>query len=205
MRYSDREVIMAVINSVLGPLDTENLGFTLSHEHILTTSAGIQQVFPELIQRDRLVERAVETFTKIKSEGVDTIVDVSTLDLGRDIRLIEEVSKRSGVNVICATGTWRDIPRVFWTASPDIIADLYIREIEVGIEGTGIKPGIIKVANDMGGVTPEGEIILRAASRASKATKTPISTHTWAPERVGEQQISIFEDEGVDPNTVYVG
>ena len=205
MRYSDREVIMAVINSVLGPLDTENLGFTLSHEHILTTSAGIQQVFPELIQRDRLVERAVETFTKIKSEGVDTIVDVSTLDLGRDIRLIEEVSRRSGVNVICATGTWRDIPRVFWTASPDIIADLYIREIEVGIEGTGIKPGIIKVANDMGGVTPEGEIILRAASRASKATKTPISTHTWAPERVGEQQISIFEDEGVDPNTVYVG
>ena len=120
---------MAIINSVLGPLDTANLGFTLSHEHILTTSAGIQQVFPELIQRERLVERAVETFTKIKSEGVDTIVDVSTLDLGRDIRLIEEVSKRSGVNVICATGTWRDIPRVFWTASPDTIADLYIREI----------------------------------------------------------------------------
>ena len=154
---------MAIINSVLGPLDTANLGFTLSHEHILTTSAGIQQVFPELIQRERLVERAVETFTKIKSEGVDTIVDVSTLDPGRDIRLIEEVSKRSGVNVISATGTWRDIPRVFWTASPDTIADLYIREIEVGIEGTGIKPGIIKVANDMGGVTPEGEIILRAA------------------------------------------
>ena len=96
---------MATINSVLGPLDTGNLGFTLSHEHILTTSAGIQQVFPELIQRDRLVERAVETFIKIKSQGVDTIVDVSTLDLGRDIRLIEEVSKRSGVNVICATGT----------------------------------------------------------------------------------------------------
>ena len=72
------------------------------------------------------------------------------------------------MNIICATGTWRDIPRVFWTATPDDIAPLYIREIEEGIEGTDIKAAIIKVANDMGGVTPEGEIILRAAARAQK-------------------------------------
>ena len=119
--------------------------------------------------------------------------------------MIEQVSRESGVNIICATGTWRDIPRVFWTATPDMIAPLYIREIEEGIEGTGIKAAIIKVANDMGGVTPEGEIILRAAARAQKATGVPISTHTWAPERVGEQQVRIFEDEGVDLNRVYVG
>ena len=85
------------------------------------------------------------------------------------------------------------------------IAPLYIREIEEGIEGTDIKAAIIKVANDVGGVTPEGEIILRAAARAQKATGVPISTHTWAPERVGEQQVAIFEDEGVDLNKVYVG
>ena len=56
-----------------------------------------------------------------------------------------------------------------------------------------------------GGVTPEGEIILRAAARAQKATGVPISTHTWAPERVGEQQVAVFEDEGVDLNKVYIG
>ena len=82
---------------------------------------------------------------------------------------------------------------------------MYKREIEVGIEDTGIKAGIIKVANDMGGVTREGEIILRAAARTQKATGIPISTHTWAPERVGEQQVRIFEDEGVDLNRVYIG
>ena len=186
-------------------MDTADLGFTLSHEHVIVTSAGIQYVYPEFIDRAGSIERGIDSLREAHSEGLRTIIDVSTLDLGRDIRLIEEVSRESGVNIICATGTWRDIPRVFWTATPDMIAPLYIREIEEGIENTGIKAGIIKVANDMGGVTPEGEIILRAAARAQKATGVPISTHTWAPERVGEQQVAIFEDEGVDLNRVYVG
>ena len=196
---------MATINSVLGPLDTANLGFTLSHEHVLTASAGIQQTFPEFIDRQGTIEAGVTQLRQVYAEGVRTMVDVTTMDLGRDIRLLEEVSRRSGVQIIAATGIWRDIPRVFWGATPDMIAPLFIREIQEGIEGTGIKAGVIKVANDMGGVTPEGEIILRAAARAHKATGVPISTHTWAPERVGEQQVAIFEDEGVDLNRVYVG
>ena len=196
---------MAMVNSVLGPLDTGNFGFTLSHEHVLVSSAGIQQTYPEFIDRAGTIEKAVHDLSEAYQEGIRTIVDVSTLDLGRDIRLLEEVSRRSGVQIIAATGTWLDIPRSFRASTPDMIAPLYIREVEVGIEGTGIKAGVIKVANDMGGVTSEGEIILRAAARAHKATGVPISTHTYAPERVGEQQVRIFEEEGVDLNRVYVG
>ena len=196
---------MATINSVLGPMETSDMGFTLAHEHVLVTSAGIQHVYPEFIDREGTINKAVTEFKQAYSEGLRTIVDVTTIDLGRDIRMLEQVSRESGINIICATGTWRDIPRVFWSATPDMIAPLYIREIEEGIEGTGIKAAIIKVANDVGGVTPEGEIVLRAAARAQKATGVPISTHTWAPERVGEQQVRIFEDEGVDLNRVYVG
>ena len=194
-----------MINSVLGPMDTADLGVTLSHEHVLVSSAGIQYVYPEFIDREGTIARGVADLREAHGEGLRTIVDVTTIDLGRDIRMLEQVSRDSGVNIICATGTWRDIPRAFWTADPDMIAPLYIREIQDGIEGTGIKAGIIKVANDRGGVTPEGEIILRAAARAQKATGVPISTHTYAPERVGEQQVAIFEDEGVDLNRVYVG
>ena len=196
---------MAIINSVLGPMDTADMGFTLSHEHVLVSSAGIQQIYPEFIDRAGTIARGIADLTAAHAEGLRTIVDVTTIDLGRDIRMLEEVSRGSGVNIICATGTWRDIPRVFWTATPDDIAPLYIREIQQGIEDTDIKAGVIKVANDMGGVTPEGEIILRAAARAHKATGVPISTHTWAPERVGEQQVAAFEDEGIDLNRVYVG
>lgn len=140
-----------------------------------------------------------------KAGGVDTMVDVTTFDIGRDVRLVREVSRRSGMNIIACAGNWLDIPRAFWQAGIDDIAALFIREITEGIEDTGIKAGIIKVATDKGGVTPEGEIILRAAARAAKKTGVPISCHTWAPERVGEQQVRIFQDEKLDLNQVYIG
>ncbi|MFN8523727.1 MAG: phosphotriesterase-related protein [Chloroflexota bacterium] len=197
---------MALINSVLGPLDTAELGYTLSHEHIVTGSAGIRQTFPELYgDFKRLEEVAVATLIEARDGGVRTIVDLTTMDLGRDIRFIQEMSRRSGVQIIAATGVWRDIPRTFWTRDPDAIAPLFVREIEGGIEGTGIKAGIIKVANDAEGVTNEGEIILRAAARAAMRTGVCVSTHSFAPGRVGEQQARIFEDEGFDMSRLYIG
>lgn len=196
---------MALVDSVLGPLDTRQLGFTLSHEHVLVTSAGIQQAFPEFIDRQGTIERVVVEFKEAFQGGLRTIVDVTTMDLGRDVQLLRKVSQESGVQIICATGIWRDIPRAFWNATPEMIAPLFIREIEVGIEGTGIKAGLIKVASDAEGVTREAEMILRAAARAQRATGVPISTHTWAPARVGEQQIRILEAEGTDLSRVYVG
>lgn len=196
---------MSTVNSVLGPIDTSDMGVTLSHEHVLITSAGIQTTFPEFVPRDEAISEGIRLFKDAYEGGLRTIFDLTTHDLGRDIGVIEAVSRGSSVNIIAATGTWRDIPRVFWTAESNEIADLYVRELVEGIEGTGIKPGIIKVANDAGGVTPEGEIVLRAAARAHQKTGAPIYTHTWAPERVGDQQVKIFEDEGVDLNRVCVG
>ncbi len=196
---------MALINSVQGLLDTSKLGFTLSHEHVLSASAGIQQTYPEFLDRQGALEQATRQLAEAYQEGVRTIIDATPMDLGRDIRLLEEVSSRTGVQVIASTGNWQDIPRVFWNADPDRIAALYVREIQEGIEGTGIKAGVIKVANDRGGVSPQGEVVLRAAARAQRRTGVPISTHAWAPERVGEQQVRIFEEEGVDLARVYIG
>ena len=138
-------------------------------------------------------------------EGLRTIVDVSTIDLGRDVAMMEEVSRKSGVNIVAATGNHLAVPRPFGDVSPDVIAPLYVKEIEEGIEGTGIKAGIIKVASDRGGVTQPQEVVLRAAARAHNRTGTPISTHTWSPDRVGDQQVRILEEEGVDLNRVYIG
>ena len=195
---------MATINSVLGPMDSADLGFTLPHEHLIDSSAGIRISYGELELRDRSLDMAVGDFTAAKAGGVDTIIEVSPMDLGRDVALMREVSQESGVNFICCTGCWLDIPRSFWGRDADFIADLWVREIEEGIDGTGIRAGIIKVATE-DPITVHEELMLRASARAHRRTGVPITTHTPAQSRVGEEQVRILTEEGVEPQNIYVG
>jgi phosphotriesterase-related protein len=181
------------------------MGFTLSHEHVGTNAAGLRHTYPEIIDRAGIIEQSVAALQEARDEGLRTIIDVSTFDLGRDIGMIQEVSRASGVQMIAATGNHLAVPRPFSELSPDVIAPLYVREIEDGIEDTGIKAGVIKVASDRGGVTEPQEIVLRAAARAHNQTGIPISTHTWSPDRVGDQQVRVLEEEGVDLSRVYIG
>ena len=196
---------MTTINSVLGPLNSAEMGFTLCHEHVLETSAGIPHVYPTFIDREESIRESIITLRQAYDEGIRTIVDVTTMDLGRDVRFLEHVSKESGVQIICTTGIWLDIPRVFWNANPDLVSRLFIQEIVDGIEETGIKAGIIKVASGGRTVTPEEQIILRAAARAHKVTKVPITTHSLIPGRIAGQQVRLLEGEGVDMNRICVG
>jgi phosphotriesterase-related protein len=188
---------MTTINSVLGPLDTANLGFTLMHEHIMVAAPGISQDYPELLGDERY-ERLVAEMKKIKDGGVNTIVDATTLDLGRDVSILVEAARQSGVHIIACTGWWMDIPRWFNGISADQLAAVFIREIEEGISGTNVKAGILKSASDVGGVKPQEEIILRGVARAHLRTGVPIELHSHSPSEVGRQQIAILKQEGVD-------
>jgi phosphotriesterase-related protein len=196
---------MSTVNTVTGPVDTADFGFTLSHEHVGTNAAGLRHTYPQFIDRAGIREQSIAAMKAVYEDGVRTIIDVSTFDLGRDVNLIREVAEGSGMQIVVATGNHLAVPRPFGDVSPDAIAPLYIQEIEEGIEGTGIKAGIIKVASDRGGITPPQEVVLRAAARTQKATGVPISTHTWSPDRVGEAQVRILEEEGVDLDRVYIG
>ena len=131
---------MVKINSILGDLDTGDLGFTLTHEHVWQSAAGINATFPEFFDRQTIVDKAVARLRTAYDGGVRTIVDVTPLDLGRDVMLTKDVAQRSGVNVIAATGFYLDIPRIFWEADPDEVAQLFVKEIEEGIEGRGSRP-----------------------------------------------------------------
>ena len=196
---------MATVNTVTGPVDTADFGFTLSHEHVGTNAAGLRHTYPQFIDREGIKEQSIAAMKAVYEDGVRTIIDVSTFDLGRDVNLIREVAEGSGMQIVVATGNHLAVPRPFGDVSPDAIAPLYIKEIEEGIEGTGIRAGIIKVASDRGGITPQQEIVLRAAARTQQATGVPISTHTWSPERIGDAQVAILEEEGVNLDRVYIG
>jgi phosphotriesterase-related protein len=202
-----------LINSVLGEISTTQLGWTSSHEHIFVNDAKsviVEKAYPDTFPTDYIVREGIASLKRFKANGGGTVVDCTTVDLGRNVGLMARCSKESGVNIICTTGCWIDVPVVFQRSDPDALAALYIRDCTVGIEGTGIKAGIIKCAHESGvtwergvGFTKAGETTARACARAAKATGLPITTHTEVAERIGLAQCELFEQEGVDMNRVY--
>ena len=184
---------------MLGPLDASKLGFTLTHEHV---GSGSEKIFGS---RTNSVANAVDKLKEARDAGIDTIVDVTTFDIGRDIRFREEISRKSGMQIVAGTGQHFFAPESFNARTVEEITELFIREIEQGIEDTDIKAGVIKVAARSDVMTPAEEKVFKAAARASKATGIPIETHTNARRRAGEKQVEIFEAEGVSPARVSLG
>jgi phosphotriesterase-related protein len=187
-----------VVETVLGPLDASKLGFTLSHEHVCFV--------PHELFSDKTVAAAkmVDKLKEAKANGVDTIIDLTPADAWGDVRFGQEVSRRSGMQIVVCTG-FRFAPESYNVQTVEQIAESYIREIEHGIEDTGIKAGVIKAAAVSAAVTPAEEKGFRTAALASKATGVPIETHTDAGNRGGETQAVILEAEGVNPARVSLG
>lgn len=196
---------MNTVETALGPVATANLGPTLMHEHIVTRSPGVYENWPHLFERDAVLALAERKMADLAARGIRTIVDLTTVDLGRDIGLIVDVARRCQIQVIVATGVWWMPPRYFSAHGIDAAADLFIRDITQGIATSGVKAAIIKCATDTAGVTPVIDNVLRAAARAQIATGVPISTHTWAAGRSGDAQQAIFAQEGVDLRRVIIG
>ena len=196
---------MTTVETALGSLATAQLGPTLMHEHIVTRSPGVHENWPHLFERNAILAMAQQKLADLHTRGIRTIVDLTTVDLGRDIDLIADVARRSPVQVIVATGVWRMPQRYFAGHGVDAVAELFVRDLTQGIGTSGVKAAIIKCATDTEGVTPVIETILRASARAQKATGVPISTHTWAAGRSGEAQQAIFAQEGVDLRRVIIG
>jgi len=197
---------MVTVNSVSGPLDTADLGFTLMHEHILVSSPGVRENF-DVWNRAEEMERAVTKINEAQARGVKTLVDLTPGDW-RDIPFVKEAVSRTGMQVIVATGIYWEVPNYFRAIGArtiDHIAELFVKDIRDGITNTGVKAAVIKCATDEPGVTPDVDRILRAAARAHRATGVPISTHTHAASQVGLKQQDVFAEEGVDLSRVVIG
>ncbi|HJZ67941.1 MAG TPA: phosphotriesterase-related protein [Blastocatellia bacterium] len=206
---------MASINTVRGSIETKELGVTLMHEHVFVLSTEIMQNYPEAWgDEDKRVADAVAKLNQMKSRGVDSIVDLTVIGLGRYIPRIQRVAAQTRLNIIVATGvyTYNDVPMYFHYRGPgttlggsELMVDMFVRDIQEGIGGTGVKAGILKCATDLQGVTPGVERVLRAVAVAHRRTGVPISTHTHAHTERGLEQQRIFREEGVDLSRVIIG
>jgi len=198
------------VETVLGPVETSQLGQTLMHEHIFVRSEPAYMSFPHLWEEERWVAEAVARLQEAAAEGVRTLVDLTVMGLGRDVRLVQRIARQvPQLNIIVATGIYiysdDEMPRAFRALNADQLAELFVRDIRQGIQGTEVKAAIIKCVTDEPGVTPQVEKVLRAAARAHLQTGVPISTHTHSWTRRGLDQQRIFKEEGVDLSRVVIG
>lgn len=198
---------MPQVETLKGPIDTSQLGFTLMHEHVFVLSEGVNQAFPQVWDEETRVADARERLRAMTDAGVQSIVDLSVLGLGRDIRRVQRVAGDLPLNVVVATGlyTYDEVPHHFASRDADYMAELFVHDITAGIQGTNVKAAILKVATDQKGVTQGVEKVLRAVARAHRKTGAPISTHTHPATKRGLEQQKIFDEEGVDLSRVVIG
>lgn len=199
---------MKTINTVTGTVNTDKLGTTLMHEHLLVGWAGWElDCKAPRFDRKTALKRAVERLKQLKDLGLSTFLDPCPNDIGRDVLFMAEAADASGINIICTTGLYKeDLGNTVYMKqrSADEIAEIYTTELTEGIGETGIKAALIKCATGKDHVTEYEEKCLRAAARASKRTGAPITTHT-DDGTMGREQLDIFESEGVDLHKVIIG
>jgi len=206
---------MSQVNTVRGPVEPAALGLTLMHEHIFVLSPEIEKTVDEWDEEVQQA-RAVAKLRELKQRGVDTLVDLTVVGLGRYIPRIATIAEQvPEINVVVATGvyTYNEVPMYFHFRGPGTIlggpepmVDLFVREIRDGIADTGVRAGILKCATDRPGMTPGVERVLRAVAQAHRETGVPITTHTpTPPEPWGLEQQRVFRDEGVDLSRVVIG
>ena len=194
---------MTLIPTARGDLDTADLGFTLMHEHIFLLSHDLYASYPQLFDREAEIERAAAVLDEAYEHGVRTIVDLTTVDLGRDIGLVAAVAERTKMQIVVATGVHLNPPTYFQRRNPDPVLELYLGDLNDGIAGTGIRAGAIKIATEE--CTPENEFQLRIAAAAHRATGTPLMTHSNPTIGSGADQQRVFAEEGVDLERVVIG
>ena len=198
---------MPQIETLKGPIDTADLGFTLMHEHVFVQSEGVAQNFPSIWDEPSEVAAAREKLQAMVEAGVQSIVDLTVLGLGRNIPRLRDLVGDLPLHVVVATGlyTYNEVPNYFNFRDENAMAGLFVSDIENGIQGSGIKAAVLKCATDEPGLTPGVEKVLRAVARAHRRTGVPISTHTHVGTKRGLDQQRVFQDEGVDLGRVVIG
>jgi phosphotriesterase-related protein len=132
------------------------------------------------------------------AHGLRLVVDLSVVGSGRDALALRRMNSESGVAVVCATGFyWDPLPEEARQASVEKLRDAMVRDIEAGIDGSGIRCGVIKIGTDASPPTQAVERLFRAAALAARATGAPVITHTTRPDQA-EWQMDILEGSGLD-------
>lgn len=179
-------------------------GITLIHEH---TRIDLSRIKGDDDTNLNCKEATIKEFSELYDYGVRNIVDVTNMGMGRDPEYVREVAEKSGINIIQSTGFYKEpfLPDFVYDMDIDELADLIAKEIEEGIEDTGIKAQVIgEIGTSKDKIEAMEEKIFMASIKAHKKTGAIISTHTSLG-TMALDQADMFIKEGVDPAKVVIG
>lgn len=187
------------LQTVKGPVSVEALGLILPHEHLFTDPRG--PLAPGYAQADpEAVARVMTPYlAAAHAAGVTALVECSTGGVGRNVAVLQRLAESALVHIVAPTGVYREafVPPSLREMSVEALADLWVRDLIEGIEGSPVRAGFLKMAVSDEGITPLEARNLKAAARASRATGAAIASHTIGGVNV-QREMDILEAEGLD-------
>lgn len=193
----ERERIM----TVKGWIPASQMGFTLTHEHVLVDFIGADQVDPSRYDTDEVFKVALPKLLAAKERGCKTIMECTPAYLGRDAKLLKRLADATGLNILTNTGYYgavgeKYLPAHAYTETANQVASRWIYEWENGIDGSGIKPGFIKSGVDKYPLSDTQRKIVEASAISHLATGLTIGIHTGNGEAAMEE-LKIIQTKGV--------
>lgn len=221
------------VNSVCGPLTRDQLGTVTTHEHVLLDLTAFYQALPVpgiddpatqkvemwnlgILSRDcyalkdNLLLTDEETQTReiacFKAAGGSTVVDASLPGIGRDPKALQRIAEKTGLNIIMGAGFYVGAthPEALSSMSDRQVADLMVKELTEGTDGTDIKAGYIGEIGISEIFDDKERKVLRAAALAQKDTGVAINVHINPWTVNGLEAADILLDAGVDPERICI-
>ena len=192
------------VMTVNGIIPSGSAGVFLTHEHLLVDFIGADSLSADRWKREEVVQKMLPFLLEAKESGCQTFVDCTPDYLGRDVLLLQELSKLSGVNILTNTGFYgavdnKFVPRFAFDESAGQLAERWINEWEHGIGGTTVKPGFIKIGVNSTNLLGMNTKLITAAARTHLKTGLVIASHT-GPSSLAYEQLSVLQEEGVLPD-----
>lgn len=179
-------------------------GYTLMHEHIFIDLSGIKKLDDCRLD---CKNETIEEFKKLYENGVRNITEVTNIGMGRDVNYIKEVSEKSGINVICATGFYKEpfYPEFVYEKNEKELSEIMKNDILKGIDGTDIKARIIGEIGSSKDIMTETELkVFKSAIITHLETGVPITTHTSLG-TMGHEQVRLFKEYKVNTDKIVIG
>lgn len=183
---------MSFVRTVLGDVPPGDLGVTYAHEHLVIDGGRPVELWPDFLLAD--VDRLAAEVSDAAAAGLRSAIDAMPADCGRNPAKLADLSHRTGVRIVAATGLHHE--RFYgpshWSlrATEDELADLFVADVEEGIDErdyggpivrrTGVRAGVVKIAGSEGGPSDRDLPVFRAAAAAHARTGVPILTHCEA-------------------------